>query len=407
MATVASVVDLDTPAVAGMADLHRVTLAADVDYARFPQEPDDATTVVFGNLVDADQGETAPEVAVGSGDNRSAFQTFKLPKAPLTYHQAPSQTPPQAPGLEVAVAGRTWTRVESLFGQTPDAQVYIVREDNDGSSWVQFGDGARGARLPSGVDNVTARFRTGAGAHGPLKPDTRVQAGRLERLEAVQLPGVASGGAEPEEADVARAAAPGRVQSLDRLVALADFEHEALATAGVALASAAWGLADGVPTVTVTVLMEGGREDEHAAVAAGLRAAARERGPDRFEVDVLQGEFLDVQLEAEVAVEAGLDPEEILAAVRDALGVERPGAGRPADGLFSLRRRRFGEGEHAARVTGVIQNVTGVAWVRLVGFGAEEAELVRALACPPRRVLRARVERRSCRLTAVAPGGSA
>ena len=117
VATVASVVDLDTPAVAGMADLHRVTLAADVDYARFPQEPDDATTVVFGNLVDADQGESAPEVAVGSGDNRSAFQTFKLPKAPLTYHQAPSQTPPQAPGLEVAVAGRTWTRVESLFGQ--------------------------------------------------------------------------------------------------------------------------------------------------------------------------------------------------------------------------------------------------------------------------------------------------
>jgi hypothetical protein len=300
--------------------------------------------------------------------------------------------------------------VESLFGQAPDAEVYIVREDNDGNSWVQFGDGARGARLPSGVDNVTARFRTGAGAHGPLKPDTRVQAGRLERLEAVQLPGVAAGGAEPEEADVARAAAPGRVQSLDRLVALADFEHEAFATAGVALASAAWGLADGVPTVTVTVLMEGGREEEHAAVAAGLRAAARERGPDRFEVDVLQGEFLDVQLEAEVAVEVGLDPEDVLAAVRDALGVERPGAARPADGLFSLRRRRFGEGEHAARVTGVIQNVTGVAWVRVVGFGAEgEPELVRALACPPDRVLRLLEpdDGLGCRLTAVAPGGTA
>ena len=115
--------------------------------------------------------------------------------------------------------------------------------------------------------------------------------------------------------------------------------------------------------------------------------------------------------EAEVAVEAGLDPEDVLAAVRDALGVERPGAGRPADGLFSLRRRRFGEGEHAARVTGVIQNVTGVAWVRLVGFGAEEAEreLVRAPACPPDRVMRLLEsdDRLGCRLTAVAPGGSA
>ena len=405
VATVASVVDVDTPAVAGMADLHRVTLAADVDYARFPQEPGEASSIVFGNLVDADQGETTPEVAIGSGDNRSAFQTFELPKAPLTYHQAPSLTPPRAPGLAVAVAGRTWARVESLFGQGPDAEVYIVREDNDGSSWVQFGDGARGARLPSGVDNVSARFRTGAGAHGPLKAEARVQTGRLERLEAIQLPGVASGGAEPEEADVARAAAPGRVQSLDRLVALADFEHEALATAGVALASATWSLAEGVPTVTVTVLMDGGREDEHAAVAAALRLAARERGPDRFEVDVLQGEFLDVQMEAEVAVESGLDPEAVLAGARDALGVERPDAGRPADGLFSLPRRRFGEGEHQARVTGVIQNVAGVAWVRMAGFGAAgKRGPVRALACPPGRVLR--LLEADCLLTAVAPVGS-
>ena len=39
------------------------------------------------------------------------------------------------------MAGRRWTRVDSLFAQGPDAEVYIVREDADGSSWVQFGDG--------------------------------------------------------------------------------------------------------------------------------------------------------------------------------------------------------------------------------------------------------------------------
>ena len=360
---VAMTVDLDAPAVAGMADLHRVTLAADVVYRGHPQEPDDAATVVLGNLVDADQGKSAPEAVLGSGDGRSAFQTFKLPQAPLTYHQAPAQTPPRAPELEVAVAGRTWTRVESLFGQAADAEVYIVREDADGNSWVQFGDGARfGARLPSGVENVTARIRTGVGAHGALKPETSVQAGRLDRLDAVQLPGVVSGGAEPEEPDVARSAAPGRIRSLDRLVGLTDFESEALAIPGVALASAVWGLVGGVPTVTVTVLMEGGREQEHAAVAESLRTAARERGPDRFEIDVLQGSFLDVRLHAEVAVEPGLDPETVLAAVIAALGVETPGARRPADGLFSLRRRRFGENETAARATGVIQNTPGVAW---------------------------------------------
>ena len=154
-----------TPGVAGLEGLHKVTLAAPVAYAGFPQTPDDTATVVFGNVVDADQGKSEPEAAIGSGDGRSAFQTFKLPKAPLTYHQAPSQTPPQAPGLEVTVAGRTWTRVESLFGQGPDAEVYIVREDGDGELMGavrrrrQFG-----ARLPSGVDNVRATARDRAQA---------------------------------------------------------------------------------------------------------------------------------------------------------------------------------------------------------------------------------------------------
>jgi hypothetical protein len=369
--TVAAAVAVGDAGVSGLDGLHKVTLAADVAYAGFPQEGGDAATAVLGNVADADEGKTDVDVPIGSGDARSAFQTFRLPKAPLTYHQAPSQTPPQAPGLEVAVAGRTWTRVDSLFAQGPAAEVYIVREDGDGGSWVQFGDGGDfGARLPSGVDNVVAKARTGSGSHGPLKENTTVLPARLDRLQAVQLPAVVSGGAEPETPDVARAAAPGRVLGLGRLVGLSDFETEALAIPGVALATAAWGLADGVPTVTVTVLMESGREQEHAAVATALRTAARERGADRFELDVRQGRFRDVRVRADVAVIPGYDAAAVLAAVRAAL-----------DDLFSVRRRRFGEAEHLTRVAGVIQEVSGVAWARVAGAD-------KALQCPPERVLR-------------------
>jgi hypothetical protein len=375
-AIVAAVV-VDESGVPGFEGLHKVTLAAPAAYSGFPQMPDDTATVAFGNVVDADQGKTEPEAAIGSGDGRSAFQTFKLPKAPLTYHQAPSQTPPHAPGLEVTVAGRTWTRVESLFGQGPTAEVYVVREDADRNSWVQFGDGGEfGARLPSGVDNVRATARTGAGAHGPLKEGTKVLPGRLDRLQAVQLPGVIAGGSEPEASEIARVAAPGRVQSLGRLVGLSDFEAEALALPGVALASAAWGIAHGVPTVTVTVLMEHGREAEHAAVAEALRTAARERGADRFEIAVVQGRFRSVKLRADVAVASGYDADAVLAATRDALGVD------PApDGLFSVNRRLFGQSEHVTRVAGVIQQVSGVSWARVAGGD-------KTLRCPPDRVLR-------------------
>jgi hypothetical protein len=396
-ATVVESVAANDSGVTGLGGLHRITLAAEVDYADFPQEPDEASaTSVYGNVVDADQGETGREEVLGSGDGRLAFQTFKLPDSPLTYHYRADRSPPQVPALEVRVGGRLWTQVESLYEQGPDAEVYIVREDAAGDSWVQFGDGERfGARLPSGPGNVTVTMRSGAGAHGPQKPDTRIQPGRVERLDRVVLPGELSGGAEPEDAAVARVSAPGRIQSLGRLVSLSDYESEALAMPGVASASAVWGLLDGVPAVSVTVLMEGGREQEHAAIATALRTAARERGPDRFEIEVREGRFLDVRLHAEIAVAAGLEADAVLDSVATALGVERAGATRPASGLFSLAERRFGEPEQLTRVTGRIQNVAGVAWTRVTAFrpaavriGAAAQPVTAQVDCPPHRMLR-------------------
>lgn len=415
----ATTVEPDTPPVPYFTGLHRVVLDVEVDYADFPQQPEEETAVtVHGNLADADQGESQREAVLGSGDSRRAFQTFELPKAPLTYHYAPAETPPQAPELEVWVAGRRWERVESLYGQGAEAEVYIVREDAEGRSWVQFGDGRLfGARPPSGVDNVVARLRTGIGARGRLAEGTKVQAGRLDRLDAVAMPGVISGGDGPEGPDHARAVAPGRVQSLGRLVGLRDFESEALAIAGVARAAAAWELVDGVPAVVVTVLMEGGREEEHGAVAEALRAAARERGPDRFEIHVRQGRFLDLLLHVQLAVAAGFRAETVRAEVESALGVTPPEGEPPAGGLFSLARRHFGQGEHASRVTGVVQNVPGVAWVEIVHFqGLEPAEELVLPATPERRSriecpaacvlrLRDRAEDSPFRLNLVSPGG--
>ena len=48
--------------------------------------PEDAPAVtVYGNLVDAIQGKAEREAVLGNGDSRQSFQTFTLPKAPLTY----------------------------------------------------------------------------------------------------------------------------------------------------------------------------------------------------------------------------------------------------------------------------------------------------------------------------------
>jgi hypothetical protein len=337
----------------------KIKPAVDMKYFALEQP----TVTVYGNLVDATQGKTEQEVPLGNGDRRLTFQNFKLPKSPLTYLVSAGDAPPVAPELQIYVGGRRWRRVASFFGHGPDEQIYIVREDANNDSWVQFGDGQTGARLPSGVKNVVAHYRTGTGAFGALKPDTKPQAGaKLERLDKVHLPGVAAGGSQPEDAANAREVAPGKLQSLDRLVSLKDFESEAQAIAGVARAAAAWTLYDNVPALVLTVLMQTGRDAELEQVRQVLADYGRCRGAQRFPVIVRAGRRQWVAVIAVVLLDGTRREAEVRADIKQALGAN-DGAPHNLDlsnGLFSLRARRFGEKEYATKVNGVIQNVAGV-----------------------------------------------
>ncbi|MBV9211244.1 MAG: baseplate J/gp47 family protein [Acidobacteria bacterium] len=350
--------------------LQLITLSQEVSYASFPADAT-PTVTVYGNLASATEGKTQPEVALGNGDTTQVFQTFKVPKAPLTYLISAANTPPETPELEVYVNGRLWRRVSTLFGHKEDEEIYIVREDADGNSWVQFGDGKTGARLPTGIKNVSAVYRTGTGAFGDLQEDTKVQAGaKLTGLDKVQMPDVASGGGDAEAGDNARRAAPGKIQSLDRLVSLQDYETEASAIPGVARAAAAWQLADNLPAVVVTVLMETGRALERQAVQDTLNSFNRGRGAQRFPVIAAQGNRLYVHLAAQVAIDPTYRADLLQPEIEKALGVTLGASANLEDqtGLFSLRRRRFGQSEYANSIEGVIQQVAGVVWAKVTGF---------------------------------------
>jgi hypothetical protein len=349
--------------------LYPIDLSAGVTYADFPN--DGPTVTVYGNLADADEGKTMPEGPIGSGDATQVFQNFKVPKPPLTYHVVPGNTPTETPELEIYVDGRLWTQVDSFFDRRADEQIYIVREDADGNSWVQFGDGKTGARLPSGVQNVTALYRMGSGAFGPLKVDTKPQASaKLKNLDKVLMPAEASGGAPAEDGDNARNAAPGKVQSLGRIVSMKDFETEAAAVPGVALASAMWQLVDGIPTVVVTILMETGRSSELTAVRQTLNANNKSRGAGLHPIDVVLGRRLYVTVTIEYALKPTYRADLVEPAILLALGVNYGGATRDEDqsGLFSLLRRRFGRAEYASSIEGTVQNVEGVLWARVIAF---------------------------------------
>ncbi len=345
---------------------HRVQLDREVAYAEFGHDAPQVTA--YGNLVEATQGKTEAQVALGDGDGRAVFQTFALPKAPLTYLLDTTQVPPQLPQLQVWVDGVEWTHVDSLFGRGPKERVYIVREDADGKSWVQFGDGQTGSRLRSGRGNVVAAYRTGEGAHGPLKPDAKPQPDKKPAgLDATFLLEPVTGGAQPEGMDGARTAAPGTMQSLGRIVSLADHEAEALSIPGVLKARAAWVSVDGSPLVRVTILTDSAAKADANAAADALRAAVRARGAGRCPLLVVPGARTPVAMHLVVGYQAERRPDDIRAAILVALGAagEEGNGIDSSRGLFSWQQRQFGEGVHGSQIVGAVQNVPGVTWVRL------------------------------------------
>ena len=330
---------------------------------------DAAPVTVFGNVVGVTQGKSQPRATLGNGDSRQIHQTFKIPKGPLTWLGDEAITPPRTPELHVLANNIEWTEAESLFAAAPTDTVYVVRQDEKSDSWIQFGDGINGARLPSGVGNVLITWRTGSGANGKPEPGATPQpTGQAQNLKSIRLYQPVTGGAAPETSDSARQAAPGRVQTLGRLVSLSDFEYEALALPGVEKAQARWDLAGGVPLLILTVLLANPSDTATAGVQASISLANATRGPQRFQVRVSPARLIYTYLQLTFGITKGYQPQLVTAAIEAALGVT-PSAGAPlSTGLFGVDQRQLGGPEYASRIEGVVQNVAGVDWVEVTAF---------------------------------------
>jgi hypothetical protein len=354
------------PADAARELMRRVTLDTSVTYVDFPYA--DPPVTVYGNVIPATQGKTQTDVVLGSGDNRADFQTFAVPKDPLTYLLDETQTPAQVPALHVYVDGLEWQHVDSFFNYGPNDTVYVVREDEANKSFVQFGDGKNGRRLPSGRNNVSAVYRMGNAAHGEAKDGTKPQiTGKLANFDKLFLHAPVTGGADAEDGRNARVAAPGKMQSLGRMVSLADIEAETLALPQVIKVRANWSAPEGVPLVLLTVLTQSGDVADVNAVRESVQTYNRCRGPSRFPIDVVQGSRQYVFLHIEAGVEAARRESDVLIAIKQALGLagEEGNGIDGSNGLFGLPMRQFGSNVHKSQIIAAVQNAVGVTWVKL------------------------------------------
>jgi hypothetical protein len=224
--------------VKGKIDFSKASLTIDTQL----QQPLVSPVQVFGNVVGATRGERVTGEVLGSGDASLANQSFALKKKPLTYITAPTTGNESGVSstLNVYVNGIQWEEKTNFYGVSPDAEVYIVRRDDEGNFTVTFGDGERGARLPSGVDNVIADYRFGAGAASPPAGSITQLAKPVKGIKSVKNPAAAAGGADKEEAEDIRTNAPGSALLLGRTVSIIDMEAAALSVPGVRAVQAEW-----------------------------------------------------------------------------------------------------------------------------------------------------------------------
>ncbi|SDM38527.1 putative baseplate assembly protein [Streptomyces sp. cf386] len=210
----------------------RLTLTADLAH-RYRRE----TVRILGNVVEATHGESREE-AIGSGDSDRVNQTFALWQSPLTW-LADDNPLGATPVLEIRVDGVLWHEVDSLAGRRPVERVYITGSTADGRTTVTFGDGVNGARLPSGHENIRARYRFGTGKAANVAAD-RVTQPLTRPLGVTQVtnPRPAKGGADADGPGLTRRTIPLAVSALDRLVSASDYEDFARSRAGIGRAAA-------------------------------------------------------------------------------------------------------------------------------------------------------------------------
>ncbi len=345
---------------------------------------DPATLIIHGNVVQATHGESIGEEVLGSGESTVPNQEFRLKRPPLTYVPAAGESGGAAE-LEVRVNGVLWKRLSSLFGLQHQSENYMVRHDNEANAFVIFGDGKSGARLPTGVENIVAAYRTGIGLEG------LVGAGSLQLLKTKPLgirgvsnPLPASGAADPESMERARVNAPRKVLTLDRTVSLQDFENFARGYAGIGKAQARefWDGETRLVHITVAAV-NGGEVPPDSALSENLLKAIAAKRETTQEVRIASYQTVWFELQAGVSVDARYKTEVVKGEVEAALWE-----------AFSFDRREFAQPVTVADVISVVHEIAGVVAVDVNDLYPkdDDPELYSSLRAKPARWEAGRIE---------------
>jgi len=225
---------------------------------------------MYFDLMGVSRGKTVPTEVLGSGNPTVAGQDFILAQSPVTYFFDPVSVSGSnfSSTVKVSVNGVEWREVQSFYGQPPNAQVFMLREDDQQKTHVMFGDGVNGALLPTGTNNVVATYRFGAGAVAPGTGTLTVVLTPTPGLKGVANPLQPTGGSDADQPAQLRTLAPRSVLTFNRAVSLDDYAAIALTASGVKQAAASFTFDPVAQRPLVTLWITGDTGAAAAATAA-------------------------------------------------------------------------------------------------------------------------------------------
>lgn len=311
---------------------------------------------VFGNLVQATRGETVFNEVLGSGDSRILGQQFTLKKRPLTYLPSNNRLGREST-LILFVDGVRWKEVRTFFSCGPADRVYIVRHDEAQNTTITFGDGVRGARVPSGVNNVRATYRFGSGKASPPAGAIQQLARPVLGLRGVRSPIAAVEGKDPDPPERLRKDAPVSVRLLDRAISPQDFEALANLEPGVVRAVAEFVWIPSAQQAGVAVTYIGTRPPEQ------LKQALADRAELGLPIQVVQATAAAATLKLTIAADPDFEKGKLEQAIKDELL-------DPDTGLLAVVHAPIGGQFLVSPIYEAVHSVPGVVAVQSVSLDA-------------------------------------
>ena len=338
---------------------------------------DKRNVVVNANIVAASHGETVKDEILGSGDKAHLYQHFKLKNKPVTFIPSTIGSRGSLNSLQVFVNNTKWIEVKNLLNSgSADRHYYTFMNENDEMT-VQFGNGLKGSLLPTGVDNVRARYRKGIGTLGNTDPNTITNVmGISSAIKAVTNPIPSSGGTDPEDLENVKTMAPLSLKTFDRAVSLEDYQNIAILYSGIAkakafLAKPESGLANG--TVIIIIAPSGGGGEASNRLKADFRSFIDERRDTTIPLRIKSYIPVKLYIKLYVRVKSSHLQSTVKLSVILALSDSQNKDG--TYNFFAFNRLQFGQTIYLSDIYNIVAKVDGVEFLVVRGFGKSISEL--------------------------------